>query len=97
MDRLRLFKKAADKPELYKLLVTPSFLEETWTFEAALPFFISSPLTLIERFMLSSDWPVAQEAKFSAFYTFGKPLRFNWRTKAIIPQASEKSDNPRYN
>lgn len=82
-DRIRLLREAATQPIFYKLLVTPNILNNIWVYSAALPFFISSNNSLIEKFMLTSDWPVTPLAKYAAIYSLGEPKKYNWITKEV--------------
>jgi len=82
-ERIRLLRNAVEKPGFYKFLVTPDIIDNVWVYSAALPFFISSDNSLIEKFMLKSDWPVTPLAKYAAIYLLGKPCIFNWRTKEV--------------
>lgn len=78
--RLKSFWNAAEKPSLYQLVVTPSWSGKKLVFHAAIPFFVSATDADIGRFMLTSDYPVDERAKYAAIYQFGTPLRFNWKT-----------------
>lgn len=85
LDRMRTFQQVATTPELFKLLVTPTYLDENgkWHLNATLPFFQTSDEKLIEQFMFHSDQSVDKRAKFAALYTFGKPTQYNWETQEI--------------
>lgn len=82
-DRIKLLIQAISQYEMYKLLVTPHIEDKIETVAAAIPFYLSAENTLIEKFMLTSDWPVDAKAKYAAFYLFNEPRRFNWKTKEI--------------
>lgn len=79
-DRLKGFWNAVERPNFYQLLVTPLWVNKELFFHAAIPFYVSSTDRDIESFMLTSDYPVDERAKFAALYTLGIPLRFNWKT-----------------
>lgn len=82
-DRVKLLINAISNFEMYKLLATPYIENEFETVAAALPFYISADNSLVEKFMMASDWPVDRKAKYAAFYLFNKPKRFNWKTKQL--------------
>lgn len=82
-DRIKLLIQAISKYELYKLLVTPSTENNFKNVSAAIPFYLSADNSLVEKFMLTSDWPVDPEAKYAAFYLLNKPKIFNWKTKQL--------------
>jgi len=82
------FVKAIYNPSLYTMLITPSKEGDVWRYLAALPIPISVSSTVIEQFMLHSDWPVAETAKQCAIYTIEQPFLYDWilRTHAPLPQ-----------
>lgn len=82
-ERIKLLNQAISKFEMYKLLATPHIENAFETVAAAIPFYLSADNSLIEKFMLTSDWPVDPKAKYAAFYLFDKPKRFNWKTKQL--------------
>ncbi len=85
IDRLKIFMPVVRNPAFYKLLVTPTFLDEKnlWHLHATLPILISSKDEIIERFMCTSDHPVDERAKSAALYLLGTPVKFNWNTRKI--------------
>jgi len=87
---MRVFFPVLEKPEFYKLLVTPLLIQDNkWIFRAAAPFLISADKSVIERFLLTSDWTIDTRVKNAALYTFGEPSSFNWKTKEIIAPERE--------
>lgn len=88
-ERIKLLSQAISKFEMYKLLATPHIENEFETVAAAIPFYLSADNSLIEKFMLTSDWPVDPKAKYAALYLFNKPKRFNWKTKEITDLNNE--------
>lgn len=74
-----------DHPELHKLLVLPSLLEEGNNFmlEAALPLKYNVSRKEITNFMQHSDYVVDERASSAAIYTIGKLFRYNWETKSF--------------
>lgn len=82
-DRIKLLIGAISQFEMYKLLATSYIENKIKTVAAAIPFYLSADNSLIEKFMLTSDWPVDAEAKHAAFYLFSQPKRFNWKTKEV--------------
>lgn len=80
LDRFRGFWRAAAKPSFYKVIVTPQWIGTRVSFQAIIPFYITATRKDIDTFMLYSDYPVDEAAKYAAIYTIGTPLRFNWRT-----------------
>jgi len=81
-DRMKLFLTAARQPSLYSLLVTPgSYINEKWLFHASLPF--TGKREVVENFMYMSDLPVDERAKYSAIYSMGEKMRFNFETREI--------------
>lgn len=90
IDRMRAFLHVAEKPQLYKLVVTPMWYEEELHLSAAIPFYISSADSEIDKFMFTSDYPVDERAKYAAIYTLGTPLRLNWKT-GEISELTEKA------
>jgi hypothetical protein len=84
--RVRAFTPVLEHPTLYYLLVTPFVYDDsmhTWHLSATLPLLYTNPTATIENFMFASDQVVEPRAKFSAIYTIGDKLRFNWKTKDI--------------
>ncbi len=81
--RTNLINQAVSRFELYKLLATAYIENGTKTIATAIPFYLSAENSLVEKFMLTSDWPVDPEAKYAAFYLFKEPKRFNWKTKEL--------------
>ncbi|MBI4097210.1 MAG: hypothetical protein HY428_02225 [Candidatus Levybacteria bacterium] len=96
LDRLRTFKPLAKTPQFYKLLVTPTFLDDTgkWHLNATLPLYLSMNENIIEQFMFHSDQSVDERAKYAAIYTFGKPIQYNWETKKV---STTKDKRPLFN
>lgn len=92
-DRIKLLISAISHFAMYKLLVTPYIENNIRSVAAAIPFFLSEGNKLIEKFMLTSDWPVDEQAKNAAFYLFDKPKSFNLKTKEIadIPKPEGKT------
>ena len=95
LDRIRLFMEVPKQYQLYKLLVTPSGIDEEHNvfLDAALPILASASASdkLLEEFLNRSDYPVLETAKNAALYSFGIPFRFNWQTgkvsiESTIPQ-----------
>ena len=82
-ERIKLLMQAISKFEMYKLLATPYEEDRIETVAATIPFYLSADDSLIEKFMLTSDWPVDNKAKYAAFYLFNKPQSFNWMTKEV--------------
>lgn len=82
-DRIKLLIQAVSQYKMYKLLATAYIDNKIKTVAAAIPFYLSADNSLIERYMLTSDWPVDPKAKYAAFYLFNKPIRFNWKTGKI--------------
>ncbi len=80
LDRFRGFWKAAAKPHFYKVVVTPQWLRKQVAYHAVVPFYITAQVRDIDAFMMHSDYPVDERAKYAAIYTIGTPLRFNWKT-----------------
>jgi len=71
------------KPEMHFLLVTPSlFIEKdkSWYLTAPIAFLKSASDKTIEKFMLTSNWPVEERAKSAAIYHFSHDLLYNWQT-----------------
>jgi hypothetical protein len=87
-NRSTPFVKAIYNPSLFTMLITPSKEGDVWRYHAALPIPVSATDTVIEQFMLHSDWPVAETAKQCAIYTIEQPFLYDWilRTHAPIPQ-----------
>lgn len=87
-NRSSTFMKAIYNPSLFTMLVTPSKEGDIWRYLAALPIPISSSDSVIEQFMLHSDWPVAETAKQCSIYTIEQPFLYDWvlRTHAPLPQ-----------
>ena len=85
--RVALFNEAFTALPLFKLLVTPLFnpYKKAWHFNAAIPFKITASADReIESFMLNSDYPVDERAKYAAIYIFGKPIRYNWAKQKVL-------------
>lgn len=78
--RIDLFTQVLRNFAFYKLVVTPLTYQGKTYFISSIPFPVTSTDEDIEKFMLFSDFPVDQQAKYAAIYSFDKPLRFNWRT-----------------
>ncbi len=85
LDRMRLFMGIPPKYQMYKLLVTPSGMddEQNIFLDAVLPVLYSAPDRLIEGFLKTSDYPVLESAREVAIYSLGTPFRFNWQTEEI--------------
>ncbi|MBI4097072.1 MAG: hypothetical protein HY428_01520 [Candidatus Levybacteria bacterium] len=94
MDRLRTFQPLVKTPLFYKLLVTPTFLDENgkWHLNATLPLYLSMNESIIEQFMSHSDQSVDERAKCAAIYTFGDPMRYNWETQKVAAIKSKRSE-----
>jgi len=76
--------EAVEKYQLYKLLVTASTWNDQWIFIAGFSFYFDTPEKTIERFMLTSNLNVDERIKYCSFYTLGKSIVFNWKTKEKI-------------
>ena len=76
--------EAVEKYQLYKLLVTASTWNDQWIFIAGFSFYFDTPEKTIERFMLTSNLNVDERMKYCSFYTLGKSIVFNWKTKEKI-------------
>ena len=92
VQRTNAIMKALTYRDYYKVLVTPWYKNDKWNFYAAIPFLINAQVRTVELFMKNSDWPVDVRASNCAFYTIGKPVTFNWKTKKIF-QDDKKQDN----
>jgi hypothetical protein len=90
--RISAFMQVISKPELFSLLVTPSKQNRRWRFMAALPLFTNQDDASVRQFMLHSDWPVDESAKYAAVYRIEKMQVYNWVEKAIVV----KSNVPQY-
>lgn len=77
-QRMSAFFRVMEKPLLYSLIVTPSLMKKKWWCMAALPVVNSAADVTIEQFMQTSDWPVSEEAKSAAIYTFSTLIIYNW-------------------
>jgi|SRR3990167_9364055 len=93
LDRLRTFQPLAKTPQFYKLLVTPTFLDDygKWHLNATLPLYLSMNESVIEQFMYHSDQSVDERAKCAAIYTFGKPMQYNWETQKVADIRDKRS------
>ena len=76
--------EAVEKYQLYQLLVTASTWNDQWIFFAGFSFYFDTPEKTIERFMLTSNLNVDERIKYCSFYTLGKSIVFNWKTKEKI-------------
>ena len=76
--------EAVEKYQLYKLLVTASTWNDQWIFIAGFSFYFDTPEKTIERFMLTSNLNIDERMKYCSFYTLGKRIVFNWKTKEKI-------------
>lgn len=94
-DRIKLIIQAISRFEMYKLLTTSYIENKIKTVAAAIPFYLSADNSLIEKFMLTSDWPVDAKAKYAAFYLFNNPKSFNWKTKEVT-DIIKKGKNDKY-
>lgn len=84
--RVKAFSNVADCPSLYNLLVTPYLYDEMndiWHLNATIPLVGDEHTNIIERFMKNSDQIVEPRAKYSAVYSLGDKLQFNWQTKEV--------------
>ncbi len=80
-SRLTLFTNALTHFPLYKVLVTPwKLTKKREEFASAIPFYRSATDSDIQKFMLTSDFPVDEKAKYSALYTLGEPFAADWET-----------------
>lgn len=83
-QRMDLFLRMLDMHEFYKLLVTPLHDKNKEIFVSAAPFYITATEADIEKFMLLSDFPVDETAKFAAIYKIGAVQQLNWQTGHFI-------------
>ncbi|OGK39935.1 hypothetical protein A3A74_07860 [Candidatus Roizmanbacteria bacterium RIFCSPLOWO2_01_FULL_35_13] len=82
--RLDSFLKVHSNHQFYKILILPQeYKKKNWIFYVSLPFYLNTDLKTIENFMLGADEPVELRAKYAAFYTAGKPMRFDRITRKI--------------
>ncbi len=82
-ERIKIFTPVALHPEFYRLLITPTYFDNNgiWHLHATLPLHLSTNFSAIEQFMLLSDQPVDERAKYAAVYNLGHAIRYNWKTK----------------
>lgn len=74
------FARILDYSDFYRILVTPSLTEKKEeVFAAATPFYKTAKDKDIENFMLTTDFPVDETAKFAALYEPQKPFELEWR------------------
>ncbi|MFC1626770.1 hypothetical protein ACFL1P_01040 [Patescibacteria group bacterium] len=82
--RIHLLVKSAQFYAFYKLVVTPINLESKKPiYLPAFPITLQTPDTIIEQFMIHSDFPVDKVAKFAGIYRFNKPFGINALTGEI--------------
>ncbi len=80
-SRVSQFAKISKFPEAYDVLVTPSgILKRKWILRAATALLRQTPDAVIEQFMLHTNWPVLQTAKYAALYHVHKPIFLDWQT-----------------
>ena len=80
-SRVNQFAKISKLPEAYDVLVTPSGkTKRVWILRAATAFLKNTSDAAIEQFMLHSNWPVMQTAKYAAIYHLQKPIFLDWET-----------------
>ncbi len=91
-NRSNPFVKSIYNFQMFSMLVTPSKDGDVWRYLAALPLPNSTSDSLIEQFMLHSDWPVAETAKHSALYSLEQPFVYNWvrHTHSPLPEISDQ-------
>lgn len=94
LHRLKLFMKMLEQSDFYRLVVTPIKNSGEISYVGALPIMSNTPDSVIEQFMMTSDFPVEETAKFAAIYKVGKPMTINWRTNEAISLYKEKEDKP---
>lgn len=85
-ERTHKFINFYNTPELFKMLVVPTFLNRennTFDFDIALPFTNKSSEKDLELFMMHSDYPVNEFASHAALYLPGEPMRYNYETKKV--------------
>lgn len=82
ISRARSFIQYLRKPAFYEVLVTPYLSRKTkiWDFYSSLPTLLNSSATILEQFMLTSDFPVYSGAKHAAIYKYKGELQFDWMT-----------------
>lgn len=85
LDRLHTFQPVARTPQFFKLLVTPTYLDESgkWHLNATLPLYHPYSTAVIEKFMFNADQSVDERARYSAVYSFGESSHYNWETQEV--------------
>lgn len=83
LDRLELFSRVASNHSFFKLIVTPLTYGKKTLFMSAFPYYTTANDKIVETFMLTSNFPVDQKAKFAAIYNFEKGVHLNWHTGII--------------
>ena len=84
-DRVAAFIKASVSPDLNQVLVTPGLFGKKWRFSAAVPFLPTADNKTLEQFMLHSNWPVDERAKYAGIYKMEKSVYINLKTRQIKP------------
>lgn len=83
LDRLELFSRVVSNHSFFKLIVTPLTYGKKTLFMSAFPYYSTADDKIVETFMLTSNFPVDQKAKFAAIYNFETGVHLNWRTGII--------------
>lgn len=89
-QRMDMFLKAMENITMYNLVVTPLRIGKNKIFVSAIPLLASKKDRDLEQFMLYSDFPVDETAKYAAIYTCGSPFRLNLKNGDISPTISDK-------
>jgi len=96
-SRMRLFLSALSNFPMYNVLITPWKLKRSvHEFAAAIPLYKSADQKNVEKFMLHSDFPVDEKAKYAALYSFGEPFTINWTTGERLPDKLHLTVNDRH-
>lgn len=84
--RAAAFSSLLSQWPLYTVLVTPSRHGKTFEEHSAAAAFRKTVTDReIEQFMLASDFPVDESAKFAAIYDPDRPLVINWISGEVVP------------
>lgn len=96
-DYIKPFFNAVDEPEMHSLIVTPSLDKDIWRFRSALPVPASTPDSVIDHFLMYSNWPVSIAAKNVGVYRFLVPKNYDWvRMKVLggkLPRFDKRREN----
>lgn len=83
-QRMDLFLRVLNLPSFFRILVTPIHEKNREIFVSACPFYAHTGNKLVEKFMLYSDFPVDETAKFAALYRTMKPKEIDWQTNKFL-------------